>query len=190
MVAMPETPGLPALPNVGKEIEGYQNAYPGATLLKGKQASSSAVTEQMRQCSLVHFACHGGQDVGKSSASRVYLNDGPLSVADISALQITAGELAFLSACETAQASSILTDESLTISSAMLLAGFKHVVGTLWYVYDPLAPVVSNRFYKNLQDQGAGVPDAATALHNAVAALRAAYPHRPVTWAQYVHVGA
>lgn len=190
MVAMPETPGLRHLPNVEKEVEDYRNIYPGASLLKGEEAVRSAVIEEMGQCSRVHFACHGGQDVRQPSASCVYLSDGPLSVADINHIHIESGELAFLSACETAQASSRLTDESLTISSAMLLAGFKHVVGTLWYVHDPLAPVIAGRFYEILQEQGTGAMDAATALHKAVASLRARYPRRPLFWAQYIHVGA
>ena len=190
MVAMPETPGLRDLPNVKKEIDDYRNFYPGARLLKGEEAVRSAVIEEIRQCSQVHFACHGGQNVRQPSASCVYLSDGPLSVADINRIRIEFGELAFLSACETAQVSSRLTDESLTISSAMLLAGFKHVVGTMWYIRDPLAPVISGRFYEILQEQGVDVMDPATALHKAVASLRAKYPRRPLFWAQYIHVGA
>jgi CHAT domain len=190
MVAMPETPGMGDLPNVHKEVEDYRNTYPGAAVLEGEQAVRDAVAEGMRQCSLVHFACHGGQGVGQSAASCVYLADGPLSIAEINRLQIASGELAFLSACATAQVSSRLTDESLTVSSAMLLAGFRHVIGTLWYIYDPLAPLISGRFYEILQEQGDGEMDAAGALHKAVAAVRARYPDRPLLWAQYIHVGA
>lgn len=46
------------------------------------------------------------------------------------------GHLAFLSACTTAVGSAGLPDEAIHLTSAFQLAGYAHVIGTLWPAAD------------------------------------------------------
>jgi CHAT domain-containing protein len=101
--------------------------------------------------------------------------------------------LVFLSACRTAYtADTDLLDEAIHLTSAFLLVGARHVIGTLWEVHDATAPEMAASFYRGLRT-AAGKLDtdrAAPALHDAVREVRDRYPHMPYLWAGYLHVGA
>ncbi|MFD0508936.1 CHAT domain-containing protein [Streptomyces chiangmaiensis] len=78
-------------------------------------------------------------------------------------------------------------DEGLHLASRFLLAGYPHVVATLWPIADRAAPQVAARFYAELLADVGTVP--ARALDRAVRSLRATCPDRPSLWAPYIHVG-
>ncbi|WP_406373898.1 CHAT domain-containing protein [Streptomyces sp. NBC_01550] len=190
IVALPETPGQPGLPAAMAELRNLQSRYPTATALTGAKATATSVVTELQNHAWVHFACHASQDARRASAGQLHLYDGALTAGQIGRLRIAHGEFAFLAACQTSQASTHLTDESLTLASAMLLAGYRRVVGTLWSIPDSLLPYVSRRVYSALEHDGvADAANAATALHSAVRALRDRHPHSPLHWAPYVHVG-
>jgi CHAT domain-containing protein len=90
-----------------------------------------------------------------------------------------------LSACTTAFGGVELLDESVHIASALQLAGFTHVIGTLWPIADSVAPEVAEGFYREVRNSG--VP--ALALHNTVRQLRNRYPDSPSIWASHLHFG-
>jgi CHAT domain-containing protein len=81
-------------------------------------------------------------------------------------------------------------DEVMNIASAMIFAGFKGVVGTLWSIDDIDGPNVSEAFYTHLfQNQHINTRDAAMALHFAVRKLRD--DNVPfLRWVPFVHLGA
>lgn len=106
-------------------------------------------------------------------------------MADIARLRLPHAGLAYLSACDTGVPDEDLGDEALHVAGACHMAGFRHVIATLWSVRDTLAPAVAADFYAALD----GPDAAALALHRAVRALRAAHPQSPGVWAPYVHVG-
>lgn len=116
----------------------------------------------------------------------------PLTVADIGALRLTGG-LAFLSACETALTSSRLANEGVHVTGAFQLAGYQHVVGTLWPVSDLASVGVVRDFYTALTAAGppgaVDVNGAAGALHQSARALRDRYPDWPALWAAHIHTG-
>jgi CHAT domain len=119
----------------------------------------------------------------------VYLHDGPLTVLDIASLRLARAELAFLSACQTAIGGVTLPDESIHLAAALQLAGYRHVIGTLWTIADQLAPRLAEDVYTALgANGGLDLTQAAYALHHAVRRLRAAH-HNPMSWAHYVHIG-
>jgi CHAT domain-containing protein len=115
----------------------------------------------------------------------------PLTVADISTLHLT-GSLAYLSACDTTVASPNLADEAIHITGAFHLAGYAHVIGTLWPVDDTAARDLANDIYRHLTRDGSAPPDVshgAHALHHATRRLRDQHPDKPALWAAHTHTG-
>jgi len=95
-----------------------------------------------------------------------------------------------LSACETASDGALLSDEPIHLGSALLLAGYQHVVATLWHVADHTAAQLAERFYAALSV--GRLPDSqrtAYALHEATQALHRRYPDRPYRWMSHIHIG-
>jgi CHAT domain-containing protein len=94
----------------------------------------------LRGSSIVHFACHGVQDLNHPLDSGLILSDGRLKVSDI--MRIQEGDnaqdarkcmsLAFLSACETAKGDGKVPDEAMHLAASLLFAGFRGVVATMW----------------------------------------------------------
>jgi CHAT domain-containing protein len=102
-------------------------------------------------------------------------------------------DLAYLSACDTGVAPTRFTDQSLHFTGAFQIAGFRHVVGTLWSVHDQVAAEFAAEFYDRLTAGGTLPPRterSALALHDAIRALRVRYRETPVLWAAHTHTGA
>jgi CHAT domain-containing protein len=115
----------------------------------------------------------------------------PLTVADIGALQIDAS-LACLSACETTRTSPALSNEAVHITGAFHLAGYRHVIGTLWPISDEASVEVASDFYRDLTRSGTqpvNTGRAALALHHATRRLRNQTREAPSMWAPYTHTG-
>ncbi|MBA2890500.1 CHAT domain-containing protein [Nonomuraea soli] len=182
-VAAPD--GYDALPGTAAEVEAVKRRLGRVRELTGAQATRSAVLAALADAPLVHFACHAYGDVAAVSAGRLVLHDEPLSVLDINRLRIRDGRLAFLSACTTAQPSLALLDEAIHLSSAFQLAGYAHVIGTLWPAADDTAVAVAEAFYGNTA-RGLAPHKA---LHEAVVSLLAENRMTPSLWASYIHVG-
>ena len=120
------------------------------------------------------------------------MHDKPLSVEDISRFRLDGAELAFLSGCETARGGVTVPDEAVHLSAVLQLAGYRHVIGTLWEVTDAISADVTRAFYQRFTANSHGRPhvhDAALSLHMAIRQIRDDYPDRPDLWAPYVHIG-
>jgi hypothetical protein len=61
---------------------------------------------------------------------------------------------AFLSGCETSRGGDVLTDEAVSIAASVQLAGFPHVIGSLWPISDLHAPAVAEEVYTVLTAGG------------------------------------
>ena len=193
VVAVPDAPAAPPLPGASLEASVIAAAFPRA--LRLEHPTRKTVLAALPDHPVAHFACHGGVDADEPSRSQLLLYDhavAPLTVADISALRL-AGGLAFLSACETALAPAKLANEAVHITGAFALAGYQHVVGTLWQVSDVSAVRLTRDFYAALAIPGGpgavDVSRASVALHHATRRLRDRYPGSPVTWAGHIHAG-
>ncbi|WP_186319180.1 CHAT domain-containing protein [Streptomyces sp. SAJ15] len=220
VIAMPTTPGLPdqgRLPYVGSEVAKLYQHLPEPTVLLEPDPSNGGavgfsahtptkdnVLDHLPDCSIVHFACHGASDPTDPSMSRLLLHDhasDPLTVASLAPVRLDHAQLAYLSACRTAAIDTAdLADEAIHLTSAFQLAGFPHVVGTLWEIDDQTAVTVADAFYTHLRTP-AGALDtgrAAWALHQAVRGLRDGHDlpgqydrtQAPFLWAAYLHAGA
>ncbi|MCA1705984.1 MAG: CHAT domain-containing protein [Actinobacteria bacterium] len=191
VVAMPETPGHAALPFVGAERDTLVGAFPGAcTLLEGHGATRCAVHDELAIHRWVHFSCHGFQDLHNPSDAGLIVHDGAISLADLTAGDRQSGEWVFLSACKTATGGFKNTDEVITLASALVYSGWRHVIGTLWTVMDSTAAKIAGEVYRSVAADGLLQSDrAAVALHDAVRKVRAAEQDQPGLWAPFVHIG-
>ncbi|GAB7186769.1 hypothetical protein ATKI12_6600 [Kitasatospora sp. Ki12] len=224
IVAMPTTPGVPGrlhyvldearklathlpVPAVLSEPDPLPTGPaggPAQPLSRAASASSTLPTKDnvlglLATCSIAHFACHGVSDPADPSRSRLLLHDhesAPLTVAALAAVRLDHAQLAYLSACETAVTTHTqLLDEAIHMASAFQLAGYPHVIGTLWAINDYRAVQIADAFYSALTT-GAGngpsleIGQAADALHRAVRTVRQTLPTTPSLWAAHLHAGA
>jgi len=193
VIAAPDVPGFDPLPGAAEEAAALVTILPGTVVLP--DPARDTVLARLPGHPIAHFACHGDVNWADPAASRLILpghETAPLTVADIGALRLTGG-LAYLSACHTATVPPQLADEGIHITGAFHLAGYQHVVGTLWEINDIAAWQLARTFYSRLRD-GTAPPDidigrSAEALHHAVRRLRARYPDQPGLWAAHTHTG-
>lgn len=165
LVSMPDTPGKKELSFADPEVAVLSELCPSMHLRAERPPSLTKrqVLSQLRGCRVFHFAGHGHTDTADPSQSCLLLKDweiDPLTVADLrrqhlqEAALATAPFLAYLSACSTAANEKLtLADEAIHLVSACRLAGFRHVVGTLWSVSDPFCPKLARLFYQTLLDE-------------------------------------
>ncbi|MFI6372013.1 CHAT domain-containing protein [Streptomyces sp. NPDC050546] len=176
------------LPAVPRELETLRERLGDDLLvLRDEQARCDRVKTAVRHRPWAHFACHGTHDSADPTRSGIVLGDGRLSVLDVAAEPVEGAELAFLSACHTARGRVDVADEAMHVAAAFHMAGYRHVIGTLWAVRDPIAPQVARAVYSGLGEDPSA---AAVALHDAVTELRTgANPAPLATWASYLHIG-
>lgn len=191
VVAMPTTPELvdrPAQPDLpGAEAEAEAVATSGPPLI-GHQSTVRAVCEALPTSAWVHLACHATSELKEPSRGRLLLADGDLEIPTIARLRAPDAELAYLSACSTAAGNLTHADEVISVATAFRIAGYRHVVATLWAIGDVVAGQSAKDFYATLSRTD-GVLDAGTALHAVVRALRQNRPGQPQLWAPLVHIG-
>jgi hypothetical protein len=196
IVAMPVTPGID-----GALAFAAEEARQIAALLPGSVSPAAPVRDDvlglLSSCAIAHFACHGSSDVADPSRSRLLLHDhqtAPLTVASLASLRLDrVARLAYLSACATAVPRGAgLADEAIHLAASFQLAGYRHVIGTLWEIDDYTAVTVAGAFYTTLTSGGTAldIGRAPRALHDAVRAVRASQPDKPSVWASYLHAGA
>ncbi|KAG2115415.1 hypothetical protein BD769DRAFT_1752789 [Suillus cothurnatus] len=100
------------------------------------------------------------------------MRDQPLSLLDITQMDLSRHEFTFLSACETAVGDFRTPDEVIHLAAGLQFAGVKSVIGTLWTVDDSTVQRLVEAFYKNLCKGGKmNSKRAAWALHQAVGSL-------------------
>lgn len=191
-VAMPSTPDADDLRYTAAEVAHLAARVPGTEVLTGDQATGTAVRGALARHTWAHFACHAVSSTTDAAAARLLLYDHrhrPLTVRDIAALRNGRAELAYLSACDTAHGPIRLADEAIHLTGTFHMAGYTHVIGTLWSVADQVAAEVARIVYEDITTP---VPDAtqtAQALHHAVREIRARYRNTPALWAAHIHVG-
>lgn len=190
-VAMPRTPGGRSdLPGAEAEAALIGRCFPGPVdVLTGSAATREAVLAALPEARWAHFACHGHSDLSDPSSGHLLLADHqtrPLTVADLAGVRLDGAEIAFLSACSTARPGARLADEAIHLASAFQLAGYRHVIGTLWPIGDRHAVDIADLVYTAVSGGG----DVAGAVHAATRRMRDQWPDCPSVWASHVHVGA
>jgi hypothetical protein len=219
IVSMPTTPGLPsgaALPGARIETATLAARVPDSVLLVEPDSHNPPDADQhltpenvlaslptranvlanLSGRGIVHFACHGLSDPVDPSRSMLLLHDydrAPLTAAGLMSVNLHSAGLAYLAACSTGRAGPAeLADEAIHLTTAFQIAGFPHVIGTLWAIGDRSAADITQTFYSYLAVEPGSMDTtrSAHALHYAVRAMRDSYPQIPFLWAAYMHSGA
>jgi CHAT domain len=185
-VTGPPGAALPPVKHAAAEAEFAAGQLGAALVLRDGAATRNAVIRALPSAGWAHFACHATTDLADPSGSALHLHDAPLTVRDLARLDISGAYLAYLSSCANATTGIRLLDESAHVAAAFQLAGFTHVVGTLWQVGDDDAWYVAQQVYPELLRHH---DDPAAGLHAALTALRREFPANPALWAAYVHIG-
>ncbi|MFJ9121903.1 CHAT domain-containing protein [Streptomyces sp. NPDC102394] len=191
MVAMPETPGQPPLPEVAEEQALLRTLFPAAflTVRMPPEATRAVVREDLRRHAWVHVSCHGTQDLDAPSSGGLLLVDGMLTVADIGAGQHR-GEFILLSACRTVTGGRGLPDEAISLGAALHYSGYRHVVGTQWSVGARAAERFGASVHTALASGEGYAPERAAAAVRAAALLLRADTGLPrFSWTPFTHTG-
>lgn len=133
------------------------------------------VLAHLSDCKIFHFAGHGYTDDYDPSQSCLLLEDLPLTLATLQEtnLRERAPFLAYLSACGTGLVRhERFHDENLNLISGYQIAGFRHVVGTLWRVNDELSADMARITYEGLHDSNLADGSVCSGLHRATKEMR------------------
>ncbi|KAL4776573.1 CHAT domain-containing protein [Aspergillus nidulans var. acristatus] len=202
IAAMPTTPNELPLPGVEPEVDAIQQASGHAYAVHlQKYPAPEAVLSAIEDTDIIHFACHGSSDPVNPSDSHLLLQNNnltppaveKLTVQQISSCVFKRARIAYLSACSTAQVTATrLADEAIHLASAFQVAGFGHVIASLWTVDDATCTHMAGYFYGHLvKHQKTGTLSnrlVAEALHAAVLQVRS--KQDPSVWASFIHCGA
>lgn len=167
---------LDELPNAPEEARRVANICRGMTVDRPVQTTRQKVLELLTASDIFHFAGHGESDPEDPSTSALTLAGADrLTVSDLFDMNLHTRRpfLAFLSACSTGQIrEDKLVDEGLHLISAFQIAGFRHVIGTLWEVNDSSCVDVAKIVYKWMHLRGLGHASVSESLHFACRRLR------------------
>ncbi|KAJ9492874.1 hypothetical protein VN97_g389 [Penicillium thymicola] len=208
MVTMGNTPGAGDLPGVISEKSTVLEILgPSVQVEILDQPDSASVIRQIPESNIAHFACHGAsnwlypsqsglllQTDAKSSPDAETPTQDILSFEKLCKSNLMQGEIAYLSACSTAENNVVpLMDEMLHVVSGFQVAGFRHVIGSLWPSNDDVCVEVARSFYAELCRSGTlqyTDRDIAIAFHKAALALAMNddYQRRPLHWAHTVGI--
>jgi tetratricopeptide (TPR) repeat protein len=218
IVTMPTTPDADSLKGTEKEKAEVTDALGLFVSIESLEHPDAASTlAQLQTCDIAHFACHSISDpidpsksgliLQKTDTETGELQQDILSVQAVSQTRPLQAEIAYVSASSTLQNQATrLSDEVFHVVSGFQVAGFRHVIGSLWPSDDTVSVEVAKSFYAGLfqdrtvkggsnagnEGRGDGDRAVALALHKAVVKIRESeeYRNKPLSWAQYVHFGA
>lgn len=180
-------PGAPDLPFAQKEAERLALQFPQATLVTGRAATETWLTENIASFGIVHIASHGEFDPEAPLFSALRLaaddkNDGVLTSSEVFGLAVRA-DLVALSACQTGLGRLSNGDDIVGLNRAFVYAGTRQILSTLWRVDDVSTAVMMKHFYREMPQT-----DRAEALRRAQLRTRERFPH-PAHWSGAVLSG-
>ena len=180
LVAMQNTPGgFSTLPFAAREVSTLRKICEAMSLtVVTSENDKPGVVSQLPQCEIFHFAGHGHTNSKDPLLSHILLRDGrrdPLTVSDLLAMNLRKQSpfLAYLSACGTGE---IVKEEgfdnSMHLINAFQLAGFRHVIGTLWEVSDETCLHMARITYEEMGSGSMDDDSVSRGLHKAMRQLR------------------
>jgi CHAT domain-containing protein/tetratricopeptide (TPR) repeat protein len=115
------------------------------------RATLATVTREAPNYDYVHFACHGRLDLSEPLQSHLLLAKSELLTTEriLESLRLPRTRLVVMSACETGLVNpSDLANEYIGLSGALLQAGARAVIVSLWVVDDMATALLMRRFYE------------------------------------------
>ena len=189
---MPTTPGEDPLPSVRAETDGIKHILRDfSQVVTLEMPTAKRVLEVLPNYGIAHFACHGISEANPAESHLLLLKEhieevDKLRVKDITSQKLPLARIAYLSACSTAESvSPTLVDEVTHIVSSFHIAGFVHVIGTLWPSQDVACRKMAVKFYSTLSQ----TDDIAVSYHTAIMRLMKEKPLQPLYWAPFIHFG-
>lgn len=198
-------PANQRLASAKEEVETVKAMLGSAGTVSGEMPTKQDLSDHLKDCTIFHFSGHGTSSRDNPSKSYLTLNRSSfLTVSDLLALKLYLKPpfLATLSACETGDLGDrALGDEGIHMISAFQLAGFSHVIGSLWSVTDGFTTAINRDIYSAIKSKGFSDESVALSLHNALHNARqiASDLYRnvdpnggignPFLWGSFIHVG-
>ncbi|MFD2026561.1 CHAT domain-containing protein [Promicromonospora aerolata] len=132
------------------EVRAVGKMWPGATVLTGAAATTTAVREALATHDIVHLATHGRHDADNPLFASVDLADGPLFAHELDGSRLP-GSVVILSACEVGGSSQVVGGEVLGLTAVLLRLGARAVVAAVAPLSDAVAARVMPRFHAHLR---------------------------------------
>lgn len=171
------------LPEIATELAAIERSVPGARIHEGAAATLDRFRTEGTRARLIHVACHAAFRPDNPYYSALELADGWLPAWEVSRLRFAA-DLAVLSACESGRLHSSPGDRSVGLGRALLTAGVRNLVVSLWRVRDEVAAFRAQCFYRHLVSGAT----CRVAQLRAVREVRDRFPH-PWDWANAALIG-
>lgn len=173
------------LPMAVAEAEGVAASFVRSRTLHGSAATWTAIRSQLRDCGLVHFACHAWFDVQHPLAAGISLPSGETwRAVDWLQEPVDGLPLVTLSACRSAEVGALVGREVFGLVTGLLGSGIRGVLAGLWPVADRETLPLMWRFYRHRM-----LHDPATALALAQRETLAAPAGSPLFWAPFAFFG-
>ncbi len=170
-------------PSILEELRALSGIVPHPKLFVGNAASEYILKTAGRGARLVHIATHGYFRQDSPMFSSIRMGNSYLSLYDLCQLRLPV-ELVTLSGCATGLNVIAAGDELIGLARGLFQAGAQSLLLSLWDVHDQSTANFMTEFYRRYQSG----EDKASAIREAMLALRKEYPH-PYQWAPFVLMG-
>lgn len=190
----------PDLANVGPSLDLVQSHWPGpVTRLEDAAVTRETLLDwaargELRRYGLLHIATHGQLAAARGLLAHLKLSNDDLFSDDVARLGLD-GALAVLAACEGASVEVLPGEEVLSLNWALLAAGARDVIASLWQLYDQAVIAMLEPLYQALAE-GADAPSALARAQRALIAqalsaeAEPAMLALPFVWASLCVIGA
>ncbi len=188
-------PDLAPLPSSAAEGSAIAPLYESLVHLEGRNARSDRFVQESRDAAIIHFAGHALLHPVRPDRSGLVLapdgdgDPGTLDQGEIYSLDLDAGPVVVLSACDTGTIAGTADEGFSSLSRAFLSAGATAVVASLWPVDDRATARLMTELHRHLAT-GIGP---AEALRRAQLAFLGGEPSTagaPRDWAAFQVIGA
>ncbi|MDX2200900.1 MAG: CHAT domain-containing tetratricopeptide repeat protein [Phycisphaerae bacterium] len=177
-----------AAPHMDQEAIEVAARWPAAALLTGGAATRAAFIEQAQRAARIHLAVHGAFAEQQPMSARLQFADGWLSARELAGLRLP-GSSVVLASCDVGQTAGDAGEERYGLIRALLVAGARRVVASLWPLHDGIARQLFRDYYElesaaDSSADGAGSPLAGAAQRRRNEGVPWAF------WAGVISVGA
>lgn len=118
----------------------------------GAQVTKEIVKKTINNKNIAYFSCHGNYSKSFPLESGITLSDGSCTIEDIKSMRINTN-MVVLSACQSALGTIDNHNESIGFAQALLQAGVKTVIASLWSVDIQATEKLMSFFVENLNRQ-------------------------------------